>query len=53
MVTSFNGGYIGYITPVKYYDVDHYETRTMNWYGPGTGEYIVTCQQKMMDAVGH
>nr|HPM32449.1 neutral/alkaline non-lysosomal ceramidase N-terminal domain-containing protein [Chryseolinea sp.] len=37
MVTSFNGGYIGYVTPLKYYDVDHYETRLMNWYGPGTG----------------
>ncbi|HYG19179.1 MAG TPA: neutral/alkaline non-lysosomal ceramidase N-terminal domain-containing protein [Ohtaekwangia sp.] len=53
MVTSFNGGYIGYITPVKYYDVDHYETRIMNWYGPGTGEYMLHCQQKMMEAVGH
>lgn len=51
IVTSFNGAYIGYITPVEHYDVDHYETRLMNWYGPGTGEYMVTCMKKMMEAV--
>lgn len=40
MVTSFNGGYIGYVTPGKYYNEDHYETQLMNWYGPGNGEYM-------------
>jgi neutral ceramidase len=40
IVTSFNGGYIGYITPEKYYDEHHYETQLMNWYAPGTGEFI-------------
>lgn len=40
MVTSFNGGYIGYLTPKEYYDVDHYETQLMNWYAPGTGDYV-------------
>jgi hypothetical protein len=48
MVTSFNGGYIGYVTPGKYYDVDHYETQLMNWYGPGNGEYIEKCMQQLM-----
>lgn len=43
MVTSFNGGYIGYITPDEYYDLDKYETQTMNWYGPGNGEYLQSC----------
>ena len=51
IVTSFNGAYIGYVTPLKYYDVDHYETRLTNWYGPGTGEYLLTCLEKMMEAV--
>jgi hypothetical protein len=23
----------------------------MNWYGPGTGEYLVSCLEKMIDAV--
>lgn len=40
MVTSFNGGYIGYITPDAYYNKDAYETRVMNWFGPGNGAYF-------------
>lgn len=40
MVTSFNGGYIGYLTPEEYYDVDHFETQLMNWYARGTGDYV-------------
>jgi neutral ceramidase len=47
-VTSFNGGYMGYVTPAKYYDVKHYETQLMNWYAPGTGEYIEQCLEKLM-----
>jgi neutral ceramidase len=48
IVTSFNGGYIGYLTPEKYYDIDHYETQLMNWYGPGNGEYIKKAVEKLM-----
>ena len=51
IITSFNGGYIGYVTPSKYYDVDHYETQLMNWYPPGNGEYIRECLEKMIVAV--
>ena len=51
MVTSFNGGYIGYVTPDKYYDVDHYETQLMNWYGPGTGEYMKRCMEALLTTV--
>lgn len=32
IVTSFNGGYIGYITPDKYYNLKKYETRDMNFW---------------------
>jgi hypothetical protein len=49
MVTSFNGGYIGYVTPSRYYDVIHSETQLMNWYAPGTGEYIEACLEKLID----
>jgi neutral ceramidase len=49
MVTSFNGGYIGYVTPGKYYDVEHYETQLMNWYPPGTGEYMLTSLEKLIE----
>ncbi|QOI97634.1 MAG: neutral/alkaline non-lysosomal ceramidase N-terminal domain-containing protein [Flammeovirgaceae bacterium] len=47
-VTSFNGGYIGYITPDEYYDLDAYETQTMNWYGPGNGSYIQDCLKRII-----
>ncbi|MEZ0612057.1 hypothetical protein ACAW74_26340 [Fibrella sp. WM1] len=40
IVTSFNGGYVGYITPDAYYDKDAYETRVMNWFGPQNGAYF-------------
>lgn len=39
IITSFNGGYIGYITDDRWYPVEHYETRTMNWFGPN-GKYF-------------
>lgn len=48
MVTSFNGGYIGYLAPLKYEEVNHYETRLMNWYGPGKGEYVEQALEKLL-----
>jgi neutral ceramidase len=51
MVTSFNGGYIGYVTPEKYYDRNHYETQLMNWYPPGNGEYITNCLVKLVEVM--
>lgn len=49
MVTSFNGGYMGYVTPDPYYDKDHYETRLMNWYGPGNGTYFLDCMRRIVE----
>ncbi|MBC7920332.1 MAG: hypothetical protein H7Z75_04510, partial [Ferruginibacter sp.] len=40
MVTSFNGGYVGYITKDEHYDLDKYETRVMNWFGPYNAAYF-------------
>lgn len=40
VITSFNGGYIGYITNDKWYNLNTYETCTMGWFGPGSGGYI-------------
>ncbi len=40
LVTSFNGGYIGYITKDEWYDLNKYETRVMNWFGPYNGAYF-------------
>lgn len=49
MVTSFNGGYIGYITPDKYYNKDSYETLTMNWFGPYNGAYFQEIARDLID----
>ena len=40
MITSFDGGYVGYITPDAYYNRQTYETRDMNWFGPYNGAYF-------------
>ena len=40
MITSFDGGYVGYITPDQYYHQRTYETRDMNWFGPYNGAYF-------------
>jgi hypothetical protein len=40
VVTTFNGGYIGYITPDELYDERFHEVREMNWSGPGNGSYF-------------
>jgi hypothetical protein len=50
-ITSFNGGYIGYITPDAYYNLNAYETRVMNWYGPGNGAYLSDCLLKIIDKI--
>lgn len=49
VVTSFNGGYIGYITKDKWYDLDEYETFIMNWFGPWNGSYFVELIQKLIN----
>ncbi|MBK8659021.1 MAG: neutral/alkaline non-lysosomal ceramidase N-terminal domain-containing protein [Bacteroidetes bacterium] len=46
-VTSFNGGYIGYVTDSRWYHLNAYETRTMGWFGPDNGPYLVEIIQKM------
>ncbi|MBE7503526.1 MAG: neutral/alkaline non-lysosomal ceramidase N-terminal domain-containing protein [Verrucomicrobiales bacterium] len=33
-VTSFNGDYVGYVIPAKYYPLAGYEPRTMSFFGP-------------------
>ncbi len=48
MITSFNGGYLGYVTPDKYWNRDAYETYTMNWYGPGTASFFQNLMQRLV-----
>lgn len=41
MFTTFNGDYLGYVTPQKYYHHDSYESFLMGWYGHHMGDYIM------------
>ena len=38
-VTSFNGSYVGYIIPGRYFYLDEYEPKTMGMFGPNMGDY--------------
>ena len=49
IITSFNGGYVGYITEDSHYHLNKYETRMMNWFGPGNGEYFSEIVMKLID----
>jgi neutral ceramidase len=50
VVTGFNGGYIGYITPDQHYALKKYETRSMNFYGPQSGSYLTEILRKIVDS---
>lgn len=49
IITSFNGGYIGYINVDKYYDYDRMETRAMNWFGPYNQAYFTEISQRIVE----
>ena len=38
-ITSFNGSYVGYIIPGRYFYIDEYEPRLMGFFGPTMGDY--------------
>ncbi len=48
-VASFNGCYLGYVTPSKYDSLDGYETRLMSFLGPYTGDYLTEMMIKIVD----
>ena len=48
LITSFNGCFMGYVTDDRRYSMNTYETRTMNWYGPGNGAYFTELIMRMM-----
>lgn len=50
-VTSFNGGYIGYVVPQHYYDYTKYESRVMSFYGPYVAPYLMDWMRRMGDVV--
>jgi hypothetical protein len=40
VVTSFNGDYIGYVIPSRYYHLNGYEPRLMSFFGPNVPDYF-------------
>lgn len=50
-VSSFNGGYVGYIVPGRYFYLDEYEPKIMGWYGPNMGEYMMDMIRQMTRAI--
>ena len=51
MVTGYNGSYIGYLIPGKYFYLDHYETKLMGWFGPTMGDYAMDLIDQMSNAI--
>ncbi|MEE9429816.1 MAG: hypothetical protein V3V16_02175, partial [Melioribacteraceae bacterium] len=50
-ITSFNGEYLGYIVPQKYYYFDTYESRLMGWFGPSMGDYLMELNYTIADSL--
>lgn len=50
-ISSFNGSYVGYIIPGRYFYMDEYESKTMGWFGPNMGEYTMDVIRRMTDLV--
>jgi hypothetical protein len=49
LITSFNGGYVGYITEdSKYTKSTRTEVRNMNWVGPYHGQYFAELIQELL-----
>ena len=40
IITSFNGDYIGYVIPSRYYHLGGYESRLMSFFGPNVPDYF-------------
>lgn len=40
-ITSFNGSYVGYVIPGRYFYLDKYEPKLMGWFGPNMGDYTM------------
>ncbi len=47
--TSFNGDYVGYVVPARYFNLPGYETRTMSFFGPQLPEYFMAGLRRIAD----
>ena len=53
IISSFNGGYAGYVPDDKWYDLEKYEPRSMSWYGHDNGAYFVEIVKLLIDTINH
>jgi hypothetical protein len=51
VISSFNGGYVGYVIPRKYFYMKKYESFTMAWFGPNLGDFFVDIINRMSEGV--
>ena len=51
VVTSFNGDYVGYVIPAKYYVLNGYEPRTMSFFGPQLPECFMAVLAELTAAL--
>ncbi len=47
VVTSFNGDYVGYVIPLRYYHLSGYESRIMSFFGPNLPAYLNGVMREM------
>ena len=50
-ISSFNGSYVGYIIPGRYFYLDEYESKLMGWFGPNMGEYTMDLIRQISEIV--
>jgi neutral ceramidase len=48
-ILGYNGSYVGYILPGKYFYMNNYETKLMGWFGPTMGDYTVDLINQICD----
>lgn len=51
VITSFNGDYVGYVIPSRYYHLNGYEPRLMSFFGPNVPDYFNEFMRDMAIAV--
>lgn len=51
-VTSFNGDYVGYVIPAKYYHLGGYEPQTMSFFGPQLPDLFMATLRQLAEGLG-
>lgn len=50
-ISGFNGSYLGYILPGRYFYLNKYESRLMGWFGPNMGDYTVDIIRQLSEDI--